>query len=79
MGAQVTFQAQANGQTYDIGADLGILQGELELVATVYNSPAPGRAQIVENGQVRVEVAVEDGQATLGYMTQADSTASVVS
>lgn len=65
MGARVTFQAQADGRAYEIGADLGELSGAIEFTATVLDSPSSARAQIVKNGHVISEVPVESGQASL--------------
>jgi hypothetical protein len=67
MGPQVTFQAQAEGQTYDIGADLGVLEGMVEFRANVLDCPMPALAQIIKNGDDVVTVKVKDGQARLGY------------
>ena len=76
MGAQVTFQAQANGQTHPIGADLGLFGGGLEFAATVFDSPGAGQAQIVRNGEIVAEASLEGGRATLSYATQGDPTTS---
>ena len=72
MGARVTFQAQADGTTYEIGADLGELSGAIDFKATVTDCPSSGRAQIVRNGQVVSETPIEGGQAVLRWRNDAD-------
>jgi hypothetical protein len=71
LGPQVTFQAENDGTTYDIGADLGEVSGMLELTATVFNSPVPAYAQIIKNGEVMVTVPVTAGQASMQLRDQA--------
>ena len=72
MGARVTFQAQADGTTYEIGADLGERSGAIDFKATVTDCPSSGRAQIVRNGQVVSETPIEGGQAVLRWRNDAD-------
>ncbi len=67
MGPQVTFQAQAEGRIYDIGADLGTVEGVIEFQAKVVDCPDPAFAQIIKNGGDVVTVAVKRGQARLGF------------
>lgn len=67
MGPQVEFRARANGATSDIGADLGVMNGAIELTARVSGCPAPARAMIVKNGGVVVEAPVESGGASVSY------------
>jgi hypothetical protein len=76
MGARVTFQAQADHTTYEIGADLGELSGAIDFKATVTDCPSSARAQIVKNGHVISEVPVEGGQASLRYSADAMPTRS---
>ncbi len=65
MGPEVTFQAQANGEPYDMGADLGQIEASLSLSATVSASPTAGCARIVKNGQVIAEAPVNGRQTSL--------------
>ena len=72
MGVQVSFQAQANGRIYEIGADLGELRGDLAFAATVYNCPATAQAQIVKNDEIVAETQVTEGKASLDYAATID-------
>lgn len=65
MGPQVTFQADIDGNTYDIGAETGEASGLLKFKATISNSPPSAYAQIIKNGEVLVKVPVEAGQTSL--------------
>lgn len=71
MGPTVNFQAHLNGQPYQIGSVLGEVDGQLQLTAQVVDSPMPGRAQIVKNGEVMTEVALENGCACLKFSDEA--------
>ncbi len=64
VGPQMSFQAQVNGATHDIGADLGQVDGQLTLTAAISNSPKPGLAQIVKNGQVVAETVIAENSLT---------------
>jgi hypothetical protein len=67
MGPLVAFQVRANGQTYTIGADLGELDGLIEIEGRVSCETCPALVQLVKNGRIIDEVALEDGQANLKY------------
>ncbi len=71
MGPQVTFEAQANNKTYNIGADLGKLEGSIEFRATVSHILDPVKVRLVKNGGVFKEVMVENGQGHLQCNDQA--------
>ncbi len=71
MGPQATFQAQVNGTTYDIGADLGKLEGNIEFRATVSHALDPVYVRLVKNGSVFEETTVENGQGNLQSSDQA--------
>lgn len=73
IGPQVTFQAHANGATYDISADLGALSGEIEFTATISGSPDAARAELIKNGSVIAEALVQGGQASLRLCDQVDA------
>lgn len=66
MGPQVTFEARHNGSPYGIGADLGEVNGVLELMGTVQECPSPARAVIVKNGQPWAQASVVAGRAEVG-------------
>jgi len=52
MGPQVSFHAHANGQDYDIGADLGQLDGEVEFTGTIKADERAKTARLVRNGEI---------------------------
>lgn len=58
MGSLAAFQALAEGTTYDIGADLGQWDGEVELTAQAWACPAPARARLLKNGRLLAETDV---------------------
>ncbi len=55
MGAQVAFQARHAGQTYAIGADLGAVDGVVELDAEVMPRGHAGVARLIGNGAILAE------------------------
>ncbi len=65
MGPLAAFQALAEGTTYDIGADLGLWDGEVELTARVWACPEPARALLMKNGRLLAEATVADDGAEL--------------
>jgi len=73
MGPRVTFQADLNGTTYDIGADLGELAGEIEFRATV-SHPSPVQAQLIKNGDVIAQVSLKEGSGALHHTDQVTPT-----
>jgi hypothetical protein len=74
MGPQVTFEAKASGTTYGIGADLGELSGTIEFTATVSHSQFAIQTQLIKNGNVIAEVAIERRQGSLQYSDKVGST-----
>jgi hypothetical protein len=68
MGPQVTFQAEAGGQVYSIGANLETVEGVIQFRASVSDCPEPALAHIVKNGSDVATVLVKKGEATLGYI-----------
>jgi hypothetical protein len=74
MGPRAAFQVRINSTTYDIGADLGELTGELEFTATVADCLPPARAYLIKNGQPLVETIVENGGASLRCTDRAEAT-----
>jgi hypothetical protein len=65
MGPLAAFQALAEGTTYDIGADLGQWDGEVELTAQVWACPEPARALLMKNGRLLAESAVSGDGAEI--------------
>jgi hypothetical protein len=70
MGPLASFQAQAGGMTYDIGADLGRWEGELTLSARVWACPELARALVLKNGHVLAETSVAGDGAELRVTDQ---------
>jgi hypothetical protein len=67
LGPKVSFQAEVNGKVYDIGQDVGPLEGEINFTSTTSECPEGSCAQIVRNGEVVAEGSVTDGEARLHY------------
>jgi len=67
LGPKVSFQAEVNGKVYDIGQDVGLLDGEIKFTSTISECPKVSSAQIVRNGEVVAEGSVTDGEARLLY------------
>jgi hypothetical protein len=65
MGPTVTFQACHAETVYEIGADLGEVDGEIELIASVAGAGPPARARLVKNGQAIAEARTSDGRTEL--------------
>lgn len=65
MGPMAALQALAEGTTYDIGADLGEWDGEVELTARVWACAEPARAFLMKNGRMLAEATVADDGAEL--------------
>lgn len=66
MGPRVTFQAFLGGNLYDIGADLGNLDGYVQFRGTVTHN-APIRVQVLKNGNIAAEADFKDGNGELDY------------
>jgi len=66
MGPQVTFQADVNGTSYGIGADLGKVEGTIEFKATVSHQ-FPVQAQLIKSGDVMAQVSLKEGSGPLQY------------
>jgi hypothetical protein len=64
MGAQVEFRGQHSGVSYDIGADLGIQDGPIELTAQIA-ATLRGVARILRNGETIAESLLYGDEATL--------------
>jgi hypothetical protein len=73
MGPQVTFQARANGTTYGIGADMGLLDGVIEITGDVSYEASSATVQLVKNGHIIDEVRLENRQASLHHSDEVTS------
>jgi hypothetical protein len=67
MGPQIEFQAQAGGQVYQMGDDLGQIQSSVQLFARVEGCANPAQALLVGNGNIITQVAVQDGKAEINW------------
>lgn len=67
MGPKLTFQAHVRDQTYDIGADLGQIGGEIRLTANLFDCRTPASVQLVKNGVVVADVVARARQAALEF------------
>jgi hypothetical protein len=65
MGPQAAFQARAGRMTWEIGADLGQREGDIELSASLAPGRGHRRMQIVKSGRPLAEVLAADGPARL--------------
>lgn len=75
LGPKVTFQARHNGKSYDIGADLGELNGTVEFNGTVAHN-LPVQAQLIKNGHITAGMSFKDGSGNWQFsdeMTPADT------
>jgi len=70
MGPEVSFQAGINGQTYDIGADMGAQSSDITFTATVSQAPRGSTATIIKNGERVAQTTINNEPARLHYQTQ---------
>lgn len=68
MGARVDFNAQLNGQTYPIGADLGVQRGVVKLTGEIAPVGRSGVARLLQNGNILTETLLY-GDATILHAT----------
>lgn len=61
MGPRLTFNADADGKTEDIGGDLGIISGEVNLTASIYEAPDGSCMRLVKGGKTIHQAAVKGG------------------
>jgi hypothetical protein len=66
-GPRVSFQAYADGTIHEIGADLKELDGTIEFKGTVSNHDSPARIQLIKNGYVMAEAALQEGTGVLQH------------
>jgi len=60
MEPQVTFQAQMGESAYEIGDDLGLVEGEIRFSGSVAQSPMASSVRVVKNGFTFSEASVSD-------------------
>lgn len=65
MGGTAVFTAHINGQTFDIGQDIGELSGPVSFTGSVANLANGRFLRIVKNGEVLSEQALPFPQATM--------------
>jgi hypothetical protein len=70
MGPQVTFQAHLDGKIFDIGADLGLLNGKVEFWAEIKSDDRVKTAQLVKNGVVVTQVPIQDNPCSFKFSEQ---------
>lgn len=73
LGPKVIFQACLKGKTYEIGADLGEVDGALEFNGTVSHHSSV-QLQLIKNGHVAARMALDDGNGALQYIDKSAST-----
>ena len=73
MGARVTFQAQADGRAYEIGADTGRLAGAAVFSGTVTDCPDGARVQIVRDSTVVAERESVGGDVAIEWEMHAEA------
>ena len=71
MGAQVDFTAAHAGQSYPIGADLGVQSGDLRLTGTV-TPGSYGTARLLRNGAIVAEAPLYGDALTLTVTVRLD-------
>lgn len=74
MGPKVSFQARSEGALYDIGADLGELDGQVEFTGTIIPHDQTKTAQIVKNGKVVTRLPVQDSPTSIQFVERANPT-----
>ena len=68
MGPQVSFQAELNGRSYEIGEEIPTGEGRnVTLSATVTHCATAARARILRNGETVAETAVSNVGASLSF------------
>jgi hypothetical protein len=67
MGPQIEFQAQAGGQIYQMGEELGQVQSRVRIFARVEGCSLPAQALLVSNGKIITQVVVRNGVAEIEW------------
>jgi len=69
-GPQVIFQAEVNGESYTVGDDLGIQEGEVRFSATILYKPVSMEVNLVKNGQILASGRIKGKEANLEFQDQ---------
>jgi hypothetical protein len=73
MGPQVSFQAHVNGKEFDIGADLGQMDSQVEFTATIIPDAQAKTAQLVKNGEIVTQMSIESSPSSFQFSDLANS------
>ncbi|MBT3391448.1 MAG: PHP domain-containing protein [Chloroflexi bacterium] len=76
-GPQLTFEAEAGGEIYPIGADMGIQNGEITFMASLSHATRPLTAHLVENGLVIAQKVINGASGNLQFQHSANPTRSM--
>ncbi|MFU8772302.1 MAG: CehA/McbA family metallohydrolase [Anaerolineales bacterium] len=72
MGPQVSFQASMDGRQYAIGADLGVVAGEIEFMAEINSNGQAKTVQLVKNGEVVAQNPIQSSRSTFKFSQHAN-------
>jgi len=75
-GPQIHFQAETNAESYSIGDDLGIQDGEIRFTAAILHKPVTMQVRLVKNGDVVASERVKGKEARLEFRERATPTQS---
>ena len=75
-GPQLDFRAEANGTTYEMGADLGGQSGAIEFIVTIPYQPKMINVQLVKNGAVIAQEQTKGRDISMQFRHKADETSS---
>ena len=72
-GPQLDFEAEVNGTTFKMGADLGIHNGTIVFTVTFPYQPKPVSAQLVKNGVVIAQEQVKGREVSVQFQYESDA------
>jgi hypothetical protein len=70
MGPTIEFQAEQDGQVYQMGDDLGGIRARVRFYARVQGSTSPAEALLIREGKVVTRVPIRDGKAELEWQLE---------
>ena len=70
---QLTFEANLNGQTYGIGADLGESKGQINFSATISPSLKTTQVQLIKNGEIFATQPANGARGKIHFRDQVNS------
>jgi hypothetical protein len=73
-GLQLDFEAELNGTTYKMGADLGVQSGEIDFIVTIPHQPKKVYVQLVKSGAVIAQEQVKGRDIGIQFRREADAT-----